>query len=150
MSQVPGLEHVTFYRHLGRYPTLFHCISKSFPTCPEWLDSTWQYLPLLRLLRDSSVVWDLYRLTCGGGFWTPPWLTWCGLSKHLKSSWKRSRKRTHTPTHTHTLLTYSLVADAPMHRHTFSCVSHTNTLEVLLHLQHLIPCPSLPTIKPCW
>ena len=24
MSQVPGLGHVTFYRHLGRYPTLFH------------------------------------------------------------------------------------------------------------------------------
>jgi len=43
-------------------------ISKSFPTCPEWLDSTWQYLPLLRLLRGSSVVWDLYRLTCAGAF----------------------------------------------------------------------------------
>ena len=24
MSQVPGLGHVTFYRHPGRYPTLFH------------------------------------------------------------------------------------------------------------------------------
>ena len=47
-------------------------ISKSFPTCPEWLDSTWQYLPLLRLLRGSSVVWDLYRLTYAGAFWTPP------------------------------------------------------------------------------
>ncbi len=36
------------------------------------LDSTWQYLSLLCLLRGSSVVWDLYRLTCAGGFWTPP------------------------------------------------------------------------------
>ena len=36
---------------------------QEFPTCPEWLDSTWQYLPLLRLLRGSSVVRDLYRLT---------------------------------------------------------------------------------------
>jgi hypothetical protein len=26
----------------------------------------------LRLLRGSSVVWDLYRLTCVGTFWTPP------------------------------------------------------------------------------
>ncbi len=34
---------------------------QSFPTWPEWLDGTWQYLPLLCLLRDSSVVWDLYR-----------------------------------------------------------------------------------------
>ena len=24
MSQVPGIGHVTFYRHPGRYPTLFH------------------------------------------------------------------------------------------------------------------------------
>ena len=24
MSQVPGLGHVIFYRHPGRYPTLFH------------------------------------------------------------------------------------------------------------------------------
>ena len=24
MSQVPGLGHVTFYHHPGRYPTLFH------------------------------------------------------------------------------------------------------------------------------
>ena len=36
---------------------------------PDWarmtrhIDSTYQYLPLLRLLRGSSVVWDLYRLT---------------------------------------------------------------------------------------
>ena len=43
-----------------------------------------------------SVVWDLYRLTCVGGSWTPPWLTWCGLNKHLRSSWKRWTKRTHT------------------------------------------------------
>jgi hypothetical protein len=30
---------------------------------------------------------------------------------------------------------------------TFLCVSHTNTLEVLLNLLHHIPGPSLPTIK---
>ncbi len=29
-------------------------------------------LSLLRLLRGSSVVWNLYRLTCEGAFWTPP------------------------------------------------------------------------------
>ena len=33
---------------------------------------TCQYLPLLCLLRGSSVVWDLYRLTYAGAFWTPP------------------------------------------------------------------------------
>ncbi len=70
---------------------------------------------------------------------------WCGLNKHFKSSWKRSRKRTHTHTHTHThyLLTHWLT-----HPYThFPWASHTNTLELLLHLQHLIPCPSLPTIN---
>jgi hypothetical protein len=30
MSQVPGLGHVIFYRHPGRYPTLFH--SKPYET----------------------------------------------------------------------------------------------------------------------
>ncbi len=50
-------------------------IRKSFPTWLECLDSTWQYLSLLRLVRGSSVVWNLYRLTCVGAFWTPPWLT---------------------------------------------------------------------------
>ena len=106
--------------------------------------NTWQYLPLLCLLRDSSVVWDLYRLTCAEAFWTPR-LTWCGLNNHLKSFWKRSRKG-HTHTHTNTHTTYSLT-DSPIHIHTSPCVSHTNTLELLLHLQHLIPCPSLPTIN---
>ncbi len=32
MSQVPGLGHVTFYRHHGRYPTLFH----SNPPSQKW------------------------------------------------------------------------------------------------------------------
>ncbi len=37
------------------------------------------------------------------------------------------------------------------HTHTLSFVStHTNTSEVLFNLQHHIPVPSLPTIKPCW
>ena len=34
-----------------------------------------------------------------------------------------------THTHTHYLLTHT---DTPIRRHTFPCVSHTNTLEVLL------------------
>ena len=42
--------------------------------------------------------------------------------------------------------TYSLT-DAHIHIHTFPCATYTNTLEVLLHFQHLIPCPSLPTIN---
>ena len=96
-------------------------------------------LPLLCLLRDSSVVWDLERLTCGRGFRTPPWLTWCGL-KYITSSWKRSRKRTHTHTHT----TYSLT-DSPIHIHTFPCVSQTNTLELLLHFYHNV-CWSHPDV----
>ncbi len=82
-------------------------IIKSFPTWPEWLDGTWQYLSLLSLLRGSSVVWNLYRLTWTGGFWTPPWLTWCGWNKYLRSSWKRWTKRTRTH-HTHEHTTYSL------------------------------------------
>jgi hypothetical protein len=66
-------------------------------------------------------------------FWTPPWLTWSGLNKHLKSSWKRSTKRTHTHTHTHThtLPTHSLTHP---YIYTFLCVSHTNTLEVTVTL----------------
>jgi hypothetical protein len=53
------------------------------------------------------LLWNLYRLTCGGVFWTPPWLTWCGLNKHLKSSWKRSTKRTHTSHYQQGYLMYS-------------------------------------------
>ena len=86
-------------------------------TWSEWTGSTWMYLPLLCLTRDSSVVWDLERLTCGRGFRTPPWLTWCGL-EYLKSSWKRSRKGTHT----HTLPTHSLTQS---YIYTLSLVSHT-------------------------
>ncbi len=71
-------------------------IIKSFLTWSEWLDSTWQYLTLLSLLRGSLVMWDLYRLTCTAAFWTPPWLTWCGLNKYRRSSSKRWTKRTHT------------------------------------------------------
>jgi hypothetical protein len=99
----------------------WNLINKSFPTWPEWLDSTWQYLPLLCLLRGSSVVWDLYRLTCVGEFWKPPSLTWCGLNKHLKSSWKRSTKRIHTH---HTLVHY-LLTHWFTHTYTLSFVSLT-------------------------
>ncbi len=99
--------------------------SKSFLSdlvqASRWLDSTCQYLSLLRLLRDSSVVWDMYRLTCVGAFWTPPWLTWCGLNMHLKSFWKRSRKWTHTRTQTHT---YYLLTHWRIHTYTLSFVSH--------------------------
>ena len=102
----------------------------------------------------SSVVWDLYRLTCSGSFWTPPWLTWCWLNKHLQSSWKRSTNRTHThTTHKHTLPTHPLTHP---YIYIFLCVSHTDTLEVLLQLQHLIPYPSLTNYQTllisglCW
>ena len=55
------------------------------------------------------------------------------------------RGHTHT-THTHTLPTHSLTHP---YIFTFLCVSHTNTLEVLIHFQHLMTYPRLPTIKPC-
>jgi hypothetical protein len=121
VTSVEGEAQLQVYIKSNRFPTTqtLWCggrsISKSFPSWPEWLDSTWQYLTLLCLLRGSSVVWDLYRLTCAGDFWTPPgWLTWCGLNKHLRSSWKRWTKRTHTHhTHTHYLLTH-------WHNHTYS------------------------------
>ena len=83
-----------------------------------------------------------------GAFWTQPWLTWCRLNEHLKSSWKRSSKRTHTHTHTHYLLT-QLWTDTPIHRHTFPCVSHTNTLEVLLLALSYQPSTML-IIGLCW
>ncbi len=51
---------------------------------------TWSELGLVQT--------DLY----GSLLDTTIWLTWCGLYKHLKSSWKRSTKRTYTHTHTHT------------------------------------------------
>ena len=37
------------------------------------------------------------------------------------------------------------LTDSPIQIHTFSCVAHSNTLELLLHLHDLIPCPSLST-----
>jgi hypothetical protein len=86
-------------------------------TCPEWLDS------------DLSL----------------PVTTWCGRNKHLKSSWKRSSKRTHTVTHTHTLPTPSLTHPY-IYTVTLSSVSHTDRLELLLHLKDLIPCPSLQLV----
>ncbi len=74
------------------------CKSNRCPTT----HTLWQYLSLLCLLRGSSVVWDLYRLTFVGGFWTPPQLTWCGLNKNL-SHLGRDEQRGHThTTHTHT------------------------------------------------
>ena len=134
----PTERQVTFSENVCSYfPPV------TFLTWTKWLGNTWQYLSLLCLLRGSSVVWDLYRLTCAGGFWTPPWLTWCGLNKHLRSSSKRWTKRTYTP-HTHTLPTHSLTHP---YIFTFLCVSHTNTLEVLLHFPHHIPGPTLPTIN---
>jgi hypothetical protein len=124
-------------------------ISNSFPTWPECLDSTWQYLPLLRLLRGSSVVWNLYRLTCVGVFWTPPWLTWCGINRtldHLGRDEQRGHTHhTHTHTHTHYLLSHWHTGDPYIF--TFLCVSHTNTVEVLLNLTHHIPGPTLLTIN---
>jgi hypothetical protein len=49
-------------------------------------------------------------------------------------------RRDKTP-HTHTLPTHSLTHP---YIYTFFCVSHTNTLEVLLNLQHLISGPTYP------
>jgi hypothetical protein len=36
---------------------------------------------------------------------------------------------------------------SPIHIDTFPCVSQPNTLELLLYMQHLMPCSSLPTIN---
>jgi hypothetical protein len=60
----------------------------------------------------------------------------------------QQRGHTHTP-HTHTHTTYSLT---PPYICTSLklCLAHQYTeLVVLSHLQHFIPCPRLPTIKPC-
>ena len=82
--------------------------------------------------------WTVYILL-GGGFWTPPWLTWCGIKKHLKSSWKRSTKKTQTHTHTHTHTTYSLT-DAPIHIHFPFCLTHQYiTSVVTLVVPHTLP-----------
>jgi hypothetical protein len=55
----------------------------------------------------------------------------------------RDQRRGHThTTHTHTLPTHSLTHP---YIFTFLCVTHTNTLEVLLNFPHHIPDPSLPT-----
>ena len=44
----------------------------------------------------KSVLWGRPK------FWTPPWLTWCGLNKHPKLNLKVSkRKSTITQTYTH-------------------------------------------------
>ena len=108
----------------------------------------------LCLLRNYSVVWDVQTnlwgilldmidLLCvhyrwGPNYWYEDclkfklWLeTWCGLKKNLKSSWtKRSRRgHTHTHTHTHYILT----------QHQY--------IRIPVTLQHLVPCPRLPTIN---
>ena len=57
-----------------------------------------------------------------------------------------SDNRTHTHTDTHTLPTHSLTHPNIYTISLSNGVSHTNTLELRLHLQHLIPSPSLPTI----
>jgi hypothetical protein len=62
---------------------------------------------------------------------------------HLGRDQQRGHTVTHT-THTHTLPTHSLTHP---YIFTFLCVSHTNTLEVMLNFPHHIPGPSLPTIK---
>ena len=41
---------------------------------------------------------------------------------------------------------YSLT-DSPIQVHKLPCGTHSNILALLLHLQHLIPAPSLPTIN---
>ena len=76
---------------------------------------------------QTSVVWDLYRLTYTGAFWTPPWLTWCVWSKQAPSldHLERDQQRGHTH-NAHTLHTHSLTNP---YIYTFLCVSHTNTLE---------------------
>ncbi len=45
-------------------------------------------------------------MTCGVGFWTTPWLTWCGLNKYpelnlKESNWNDTHTHTHTETYTH-------------------------------------------------
>ena len=87
------------------------------------------------------------RLTCVGGFWTPPWLTWCGLNKHLRSSGKRWTKRTHTH-HTHTHTAYSLT-DAPIHIHFPLCLTH-QYIRSTVKLDTPHTWPYLTNYQPCW
>ena len=80
-------------------------------------------------------------MTCGVAFWTPPWLTWCGLNKHPEFNLKEiNRNDTHTLTHRdiHTLTIASLT-------HTCHCHWHPPAYRLwFVHLHDLIPCPILP------
>ena len=46
-------------------------------------------------------------MTCGVGFWTTPWLTWCGLNKYPELNLKESNCND-THTHTHMTLVHYL------------------------------------------
>ncbi len=70
--------------------------------------------------------------------------TLSGVIRNSGNIFEESRRD--NTTHTHTLPTHSLTHP---YIYTFLSVSHTNTLEVLLNLQHLIPGPGLPTVKSC-
>ena len=109
--------------------------SKSFLAWPEWPASDLLYLPLLLVLRDSSVEWDLYRLTCWGRLLDTNridlmWAKYAPLN-HLERD--QARWHTNTHSHTHYLLTHWLTHTCT---HFPLCLTH-QYMELLLHLQHL-------------
>ena len=64
MSQVPGLGHVTFYRHPGRYPTLFHSPlvgvdKETLATCT---------LSFTREVRKRNELWQLNAIGHDRGY----------------------------------------------------------------------------------
>ena len=68
-------------------------------------------LKLRNLLRNWGLVeYSSFPCQVSQGlrnFWTPPWLTWCGLNKHPELNLKQSKRNdtqtyTHSPRHAHT------------------------------------------------
>ena len=64
MSQVPGLGHVTSYRHPGRYPTLFHSPlvgvdKETLATCT---------LSFTREVRKRNELWQLNAIGHDRGY----------------------------------------------------------------------------------
>ncbi len=50
-------------------------------------------------------------------FWTPPWLTWCGLNKHPKLNLKVSKRKSTITRHTHSILTHDNIYVTSTHQY---------------------------------
>ena len=82
MSQVPGLGHVTFYRHPCRYPTLFHSPlvgvdKETLATCT---------LSFTREVRKRNELWQLNAIGHDRGYLSLNW---------TKESWKGDASSPH-------------------------------------------------------